>query len=348
MVKIYSVIGIESNSLFYSELNEDHPPILKQVIDELPSQNQIEMAREYFMTLSNLKITRNESIANYKLEAKQFLEKLRDFKTTNIELIHSDLQPTAENVQKLQLLVEEMSAYCNEREEKYHDMKKDLQLTWKYLDIPSSYKELFLLELSENPFDKSAHQKLELELNRCTRLKLARIPDLIERFREDIILYSEKCKKSEDFRKRSVISAVFITNEKILQRHEAELRSLKMFYRENEEIFTLLEKRVDLKAQMEELQRKQEDVKDRLKNRGGRLLKEENERKTLERKILKVEADLSKAVEDFQMKNQAPFLVNGVAVELDEAAKSKIAIKKQTSSTNLRLIKKPFGDLTNK
>lgn len=75
-------------------------------------------------------------------------------------------------------------------------------------------------------------------------------------------------------------------------------------------------------------------------------MKQAQEKKDLERKVLKAEVALVSAVDAFAVKCGEPITVHGVAINLDRTAKSRLMMKKQVSSTELRL-KKPFGNSTN-
>lgn len=312
----------------------------------LPSEEELEMVQDYLVLLRQMRVSRYESIRNFKEEAKAYLEKLGDVNVTHRKLIESEyIQPTVKNVDSLKMLVKELAEACDERQQEFLDMKESVQQMWKHLEVPNEQRMKFMLDLSDDAFNQSSREKLELEIERCRRLKLSMIPKFIEGMREELVIYSDKCMKSDDFRHRSVMFDVLVYNEAVMQRHKNELRQLKSFHADTEDIFILLDGRDKLKEQLEALQRYHEKS-DRLKNRGGCLLKEAKERKELERKLLLAEVELSKAVEEFQAKNKHPFMVNGALVELDGTAKSKLTLKKQYSSSNLRL-KKPFGDRTN-
>lgn len=305
------------------------------------------MDREYLTTLREVKTSRCESIANCKVEAKKLLLKLGIVCTTDCELLNADyVQPTVDNVEKLKCFLDELHNAFVALNTKIQAVKRDVVDIWKLLDLPMRERKIFMMELGDDASEISL-LKLKAEFERCTRIKSSRIPAFIQKVREQLVIYSDKCKKSEDFRHNSIMFDVRIDDQSSLQIHESELRQLKSFYDENAHIFSVLEDRDRLKSQLEVLVSKQADTKDRLKNRGGRLLKEENERKILERSLLKAEAELSKAVGEFEATHKRPFEVNGTAVEHDVNAKTRLAIKKQYSSSNLQLKRQPFGDRSN-
>lgn len=308
------------------------------------------MDREYLTTLREVKTSRCDSIAYCQVEAENLLLKLGGACSADNELLKADyVQPTVENVEKLKCFLDELNNAFVAQNAEIQAVKGDVVDIWNSLNWPVKERKRFMEELGDDASEITL-LKLKAELERCTLIKSARIPAFIQKAREQLVIYSDKCKESDDFRHNSIMFDVRIDDESSLQIHESELRYLKRFYDENAHIFSLLADRNRLKSQLEVLVYKQSDssdTKDRLKNRGGRLLKEENERKILERSLLKAEAELSKAVEEFEAKHKRPFEVDGAAVEHDVNAKSRLAIKKQYSSSNLQLKRQPFGDRSN-
>lgn len=93
-------------------------------------------------------------------------------------------------------------------------------------------------------------------------------------------------------------------------------------------IFDLAEKRESLWRRMQQLDEVASD-KNRFKNRGGQLLKEERERKILETNVPKTDAQLKSYLNQYQEKNGKCFLWHGqdllqkIAVDWETRLKSK-------------------------
>lgn len=75
-----------------------------------------------------------------------------------------------------------------------------------------------------------------------------------------------------------------------------------------------LEKYKDLLEQMKDLE-KNEEQPDRYKNRGGRLLKEEQERNKLSKKIASIEQKLLTMAENYLVVEGKPFIISGRTIE---------------------------------
>lgn len=308
------------------------------------SAEVLQNTRTYVEAMRELKVNRLESIKNYQEEAKKLMTKLDSRDVDVQEIIDASyVQPTSENVKKIKKILMDLEEVNSYKQKNFDEVMRQLKQLWISLELPEKYKNEFKNNLP-CIWDEAIRQMLE-ETERCKQSKLARIPEITERLRSKIVKYNHKCMKPIEFRPNSVLFAVFVYDENMLRRHETELHHLQAFYEENQEIFMLLHERNMVKERIEAIKNSQ-DPQARFKNRGGLLLKECNEMKALENKLLTAEIALLKAVKLFEVKNNAPFTVLGEAVKLDNTAKHRLGIKKQVSSSHLRL-KRVLKDSTN-
>ncbi|CRK99628.1 CLUMA_CG012940, isoform A [Clunio marinus] len=270
----------------------------------------------------NLKTTiisyREKCIRKFQQEAKELAEKL-EIDCSNVKkLLEDDLQLTAANVDKL----EEIVVDWRERKILYQEIenvRSQIEIIWKDLEVSDEVQS----EFDSLPLNNESLDKLQAELQRCNQLKLEKFPKLVDQLIQEIFEYSEKCKKPvplrmhpEDYDQSNLIEL------------EANLKDLKVFYEENEKVLTLLDKRDNLKTELEALKVKQQDLRSRLQNRGGQLLKDEQERKLLEKKLQKAEIALSKAAAEYQSIHNTPFTVNGELLKLEKLNVRRKSIKK--------------------
>lgn len=328
-------------SQFISELNETPLELLK-LPNNLPSEDEMQNLRNLLNLLRELKVGRSKIIAKYQLEIRKLLEIFDLNQQERLKLIGSGYG--LEIVDQLRLLAFELQEERAKMVTDAEDIFVRLQSLWEELSVSEDHQKLFSYDL--NSCNKAIYDKLKSELERCENMKLEKIPELIENLRMEIVDFSQKCMKGEEFRSRSTTFEASVYDENILSRHQVELRQLKEFFNTNHETFKLISRRDELKLQIEEMNRNQTYSKARLNNRGGHLLKEEQGRKALEREILQTEIALCKAVDDYQAKNNAPLTVFDNAIQLDRTAKARMCLKNQRSLKNLQL-KKPFSDRTN-
>ncbi|CAH2258827.1 jg12556 [Pararge aegeria aegeria] len=101
-----------------------------------------------------------------------------------------------------------------------------------------------------------------------------------------------------------------IFTEDTLTLHELYLNKITKFYEENKHIFELVTTRKNLWLKMTELEARASEP-GRYQNRGGQLLQEEKERKTITNKLPKIEAQIRDMVLEYEAKTDSVFTVDG-------------------------------------
>ena len=222
-----------------------------------------------------------------------------------------DMIPTCRNIEKLEQVYEVFLAQYEKMKFQIEDMRKRLAQLWRFLEVPENHHRQFskFTNITQTTYNKYLE-----EVQRCEQIKKENIRNFIGKVRLEIEEYWDKCLKSDAERLRFPSYTANTFNEDVLELHEDELRDLKMFYENNEAIFSIIQERQELWNQMELLQNKESDPK-RYNNRGGQLLKEEKERKMITMKLPKIEARLIELVEKFQEENKRPFTMYGTKIE---------------------------------
>lgn len=311
----------------------------------MPTGLELAADRRRLAELRDLKVSRCKILKKQQLEARKLVKILGSVECEDSELFELDhVQPTASNVKRMEAMVLKLAAIHTQREENIKEMLSRLQSTWQELNIPKAHSELITKDIK---CDSKTDAKLRAEIERCETIRLGKIPSLIEKLRSEIIDYNKKCMKSQEYRSQSAAFDAPVYDDTSLRRHKLELHHLKNFFEQNETTFKLLAEREGVKSELG-LLASMHDSKNRFKNRGGQLLKEEQEKKLLGRKLLKIEVELCKSVDDYEAKTNSRFLVFDKPIVLDRDAKNRLMLKKQPSLTDLRLKKQPFSDRTNK
>jgi Ase1/PRC1/MAP65 family protein len=270
--------------------------------------------REYLDTLKDEKYNRFGKILQIRDEIKQIMESLgiTSLNEYDNQLVNDiNMKPTRHNIEKLEHLSKIFMAQYEKMKFQIGDMHKRLTQLWKYLEVSENHVKKYskCTDISQQTYDI-----LLAEVQRCEQIKKENIKNFIEKVRVEIEEYWDKCLKSNAERLRFPSYSVNSFNEDVLELHEDELRDLKNFYENNQQIFETIQERQELWSQMELLQNKEADPK-RYNNRGGQLLKEEKERKMITLKLPKIEKKLVEMAEKFEEENNRPFTVHGVRVQ---------------------------------
>jgi predicted nucleic acid-binding Zn-ribbon protein len=294
--------------------------------------------------LRDLKINRFAEMFEMQSNIKELLDKLEN--AIDLQpvlqyphLVHAEyVKPTKKNLNRVKSMFEVLEREFKEIEDFISTTMDDLEKLWKYLDVPEEDQ----IHFSKLTNDRWMCSKLQVELDRCRELKQKKIPEICEKLREEIAEYQIKCKKSNRLRNKLADS----NDERELHHLERELESLKEFYAQHEDLLQLVNQRENIEKEKEALKAKQnENLNDRLKNRGGRLLQEANEMKILEKKMLKAETDVSQALKEYYEKTGQTFKVNGEPL-LCNLSKIRPVMKNQYSLPDLRL-KRAFSSVGN-
>lgn len=296
----------------------------------LPSLEILEKFQEHLQHMELRKSKRTKQIQELQAAA---IDLQRSLGITDPLLYNSSLKLHVKNITDLELIVKDLKD--QNMRKLVDDTYCSLMQIWEELDMPEQKKKFESLDSNKKSLDI-----LLAEKKRCEQLKEAKIRGLIAAKRAEIVEMMVKCRKSKDYMGKSIIHAEIEFNERFLKLHEETLETLTASYKQSSEVFKILDHRDSLKAELLNLT-EQNDAKDRFKNRGGTLLKEEQAKK----KLALTEVALSKAVKDYEAKHKLPFMVFDKPVQVDHTAVSRQELKRHVSCSELRL--KPLRDLGN-
>ncbi|XP_023167756.1 anaphase spindle elongation protein 1-like [Drosophila hydei] len=210
---------------------------------------------------------------------------------------------------------------------------------------------LAMQELCELP-DNSTHnyELLSQAVQRCEEIRTANLSVLIDQVHTEI---NEWCDLTLQYPSVRNYQKDCCTEE-LLDLLEEQLKEIKNYYNSNKSIFEMYAKRVKLWTRMEALEEKAKKP-NRYHNRGGALLREERERKTISIKLPKIEQQLRELVQAYEQGNGRPFLVQGeevlgrIANEWEDYRMAKeqktAARKKAASDTILEPLNSTFSSL---
>lgn len=282
--------------------------------DPLPSESEMQTFRAYLDGLREEKLQRFDDIAAMRREIKMLMGYLDIAPQSDRqdELVNArNFPPTRQNLTDLRHLHESICSQFEHLKDSIDRMRTKLQQLWKYLAIRPSVVKKFE---KYNDYTQAIYDKLFTEVDRCETMRRENIQAFVDRTREEIVQWWDKCLKSAEERARFSTFKSDVYNEDLLTLHEMELNDLKEYYRNNEVIFQLVEQRKDMWDKMTVLEQKSNDPS-RYNNRGGKLLEEEKERKRISIQLPKIEMRLLEACKQYEEETKRKFTIFGENVE---------------------------------
>lgn len=219
---------------------------------------------------------------------------------------------SAHNMTKLREWRDELKTQVEETKCRVEKMKKDLMVLWKYLDEPADVCQMFLDKYSD--YSSGTINALSAEIKRCKESRKENIFKYVTQIRLELMNLWDLCRYCEAERDTFAPFHSNTFTEDLLTLHEIEVERLRKFYNDNRTIFELLEQRENLIMKIKELLQRANNP-DRYHNRGGQLLMEEKERKVIQKKLPKIEAELQQLINEYETKHNQMFTIYGTSLE---------------------------------
>lgn len=307
---IYDLL-VEQESL--CDTLEEEPRELR--VDPLPTAEQLKEFRIYLDNLIAERDRRTEEISKLRQEIKAIAKQLEipavSFERDAALLTDPHIALTKENIHKLYTLRKDLEKQLNNIRESIDTMRSKLNKLWDVLEVAETVRRKFN---KYTAYTQTTYDKLSSELDRCENERRANIKRFVDKTREEIVFWWEKVLYSDIEKRRFSNFTTDCYTEDLLDLHEMELKDIQDFYHKNEIIFNLFEKRTTLWNRMEALEAKASEP-GRYNNRGGQLLKEEKERKTISKKLPEIEAELIKYVQEYEECSNKKFTILGEPVQ---------------------------------
>ncbi|XP_059485008.1 protein regulator of cytokinesis 1-like isoform X2 [Neocloeon triangulifer] len=227
----------------------------------------------------------------------------------NVAVLHADLDDRVKQVT-----------------EETEQLRMKLAHLWDRLEVDVDDRAIFM---ENNPgIRKNTRQELRSEIIRCEELKKQNMEKFTLRMRDELINLWDQCHVSDEEREAFAPFKSLDFTEELLEQHEVEVKRYEAFLEENKEVFNLLSRRAELWERMCQLEIAATDS-NRLNNRGGQLLKEEKERKQIQKELPKVEERVKRLIHAREEVHGEPFLLNGrrASLVLSEQWESKRQLK---------------------
>ncbi|XP_073988267.1 protein regulator of cytokinesis 1-like isoform X2 [Rhodnius prolixus] len=318
---------LEKESELCRELNApSFPPI-----SGIPSEELINELKQHVNKLQTEKLNR---VKTYRITKQSIISLMKELEFDHLQPIHNEIMNSNEEtynltpdfMDKMKNLEDDLKNLLEDATKTVEYLKDKLNKLWDRIKIEESHKMSFLSNIKG--VGRSFQDLLKNELVRCEEIKQANIKPVIMSVRDEINEMWDKLTYTEEEKQQFITYYSDTYSDDVLTLHEMELLKLKTIYEDNKHIFDLAEKRESLWRRMQQLDEVASD-KNRFKNRGGQLLKEERERKILETNVPKTDAQLKSYLNQYQEKNGKCFLWHGqdllqkIAVDWETRLKSK-------------------------
>ncbi|KAK9305352.1 hypothetical protein QLX08_003606 [Tetragonisca angustula] len=284
--------------------------------EKVPSEEELNSFKLYLEKQEDEK-TRLEAV--FKEQRRAIIRMIDDLGAPSLSSFEHSVYKDSENfilnssnMIKLRDLRDELKRKVDTAKEHVENLKQDLITLWKYLDEPEHICQSFLN--SYVGYSAATINALTIELERCKDKRKQNIAKYVSEVRSQLIMLWDLCKFSEQERKKFIHFTSNTYTEDLLTLHELEVKRVQEFYDSNKAIFELFQERKNLWTKMKELLQRANHP-DRFYNRGGQLLMEEKERKTIQKKLPKIEDELRNLIKEYESTHGETFTMNGVAVE---------------------------------
>ena len=203
-----------------------------------------------------------------------------------------------------------MEEYKAENQRRCAAYRSQIQELWERLQTPQEEREAVSAHMVA--CKKENEEALRAERERLEVLKMKSIRSFVEAVRAEMALLWDQCFYSA--RQRQEFAAYYDEEdsftEELLQRHEAEVATLKLRYEEHRALFEGVARWRENWTLFLELDRKANDPA-RLNNRGGNLLREQKQRADLQKSLPKLEKSLKGQIDLWERECGGEFLVDG-------------------------------------
>uniref|UniRef100_A0A0A9XMF1 Protein regulator of cytokinesis 1 n=2 Tax=Lygus hesperus TaxID=30085 RepID=A0A0A9XMF1_LYGHE len=283
------------------------------ITSALPSETNLHELDQHIFVLRKTKIDRSDKLNMSRERLNDMMRRLESVPSTEFEkeVCEGNLSVfklTEQNMNKLEDVVVKYETLVGEATERVDLLESKLEKLWDRIRLPDDERRAF--NETYYGIGRSAVSALTHEIERCEILKRANMKSVIEMVRKEIANLWDRMTFTTEARMDFNAYFTDTYNEDVLELHEMEQSRLEQYYEKYKDLFTMADKRDHLLTKMEEFAASAKDP-NRYKNRGGQLLREEKERKSTEAQLAKIESQLKRALPEFHVENNGPFLWRG-------------------------------------
>ncbi|GLG96812.1 Uncharacterized protein GBIM_03712 [Gryllus bimaculatus] len=294
----------------------------KPKLTKLPSEEALQEFSRYIEQKFDEERELRHQYEETKLKIEEITAELGISPNTTIhKMLVSDSQfcLSTENMLLLKNLHQDMEQRLEEAKSVAIELREKLSNLWERLHVDYAERDLIFQQYPGH--SKTSIDALKAEIQKCEEKKRQNIRVFVEAIREELASWWDKCcyGKLQRQQFRSFYSDCY--TEDLLELHEIEIEKLKRYFSENIDILELAKKREKLWKKMMDLDERAHDPKRLFANRGGQLLREEKERKAIQKDLPILDKELGCLLDTYESKHNVPFLYDGT--DLRDIIKSK-------------------------
>ncbi|CAB4070303.1 PRC1 [Lepeophtheirus salmonis] len=308
-------------------------------LQNIPSKEEEVSLKEHVLHLTQLKQQRLSSLKAYKKSFAHLMMQLDSEPANSLEraifcetdesflpLSLARLASVANTIQRLESQVQQNMREAERLRCRIRDIATKLELDEREISD-------FLHEYAG--FSPNELKELQFRLDELELLKMQHMERFIVSSRKELREWWNKCFYNE--KQQSLFSPFYSTiySEELLSEHEEEIEKIKTYYYNNESLFHMVEQRHALWEKKLELEKKAKDP-NRFNCKSTEFLKEEKDRKRVEKQLPKIEKSLEDAMEDYKLENGIEFLIGGLPYQ----TYMEIQIKEHEDSIQREKVKK--------
>ncbi|XP_059061981.1 protein regulator of cytokinesis 1-like [Achroia grisella] len=279
----------------------------------LPSEEELDKLGAHLEVLQSERDKRVEIFLTTQVEIKDIMDKLQikpqnKFEHVVVSSLSVDFKVTDLNMDRLAKLHQDLQEKYEQTNNRVLELRERLSKLWDCLEEDQIYRENFLhAHPGCQPHTEVA---IKQEIKRCDQIKRQKIQVFVANVRTKIKLMWDNVMYSTREREEFLHYFQDIFTEDTLTLHELYLEKITKYYNDNKHIFELVMTRKNLWLKMTELEARASEP-GRYHNRGGQLLKEEKERKTIANNLPKIEAQLRELVAQYEADTGNVFTIEG-------------------------------------
>ncbi|XP_026816646.1 protein regulator of cytokinesis 1-like isoform X5 [Rhopalosiphum maidis] len=278
-------------------------------IKEMPSATLLENIKSHLIDLKNTQIKRRSTFLEQKTKVELLLADLGEIPILQFDKMvlgdPNQFQLSKSNLDELQKLIKRLENQTENQKCMAMELRTKLNSLWDRLQIDVSYREHFVS--TKKGFGKTVIQDLKVEVERCETLKKENIKQFIEKLRCELNDLWDRCHFGDRQRKQCQVYYSTEFNEDVMDILDIEVDNAKKFYNDNISIYHLIEEREHLWNKMIMMQEQANDPARLWQNRGGQLLKEEKERKIIQKELPRVERELKNQLQSYEQRENKIF-----------------------------------------
>jgi len=280
----------------------------------VPSTNQLEALKEHIRSMEEEKFDREERYLALKENIlKRYMELEEEPETSfEREIACEETESfilSSSNLERAREVLTMLDNIMKKNQKTGLTAIEKIENLYDRLKLNSTDKYQFLSMHQGN--GRTTLRALHLEVERLEEIKKENIEQFIINLRNELHSLWEQCfYSSQQINDFGPLHSIDFSEE-LLERHEAEVEKLKLYYEENQELFTKVSQRQEVWSKFMDLERRAKDPARLINARGNSLLMEEKERNKVNKALPRLEQELHDLIANWEAEQGREFLVGG-------------------------------------